>query len=281
VPYPNHLSTDLTQHPAAAGFFIAFLPAAGGSSLLATLNFPSTEPPMPKNEVTDPITGQEIAFAHLVLSGTMTDRRAAETVGLHPDSAAYTKSTPRVHAYLQEHQPAPQQEPVAAGPRPFNPSREQILARLWEIGTMNPEITRGSLCGQVKALSMIVAIEGLIPDRRAASARNKPAPPPVDADVYEAEWLRNQRSGKNVDPEPTPPPTPEETTSEPSSAHDSPPPTAEPTPAPASAVSQHRYAPGNATPTPSLAPRVPMADRFAPDTRVPLSIKKNPFGRRR
>ena len=39
VQYPNHLSIDLTQHPAAAGFFIAFLPAAGGNPLLATLNF--------------------------------------------------------------------------------------------------------------------------------------------------------------------------------------------------------------------------------------------------
>jgi hypothetical protein len=246
---------------------------------------------MPKNEETDTITGQEIAFAHLVLSGTMTDRRAAEMVGLHPDSAAFTKSRPRVQAYMQEHQSAVQQELVeqgAAEPRPaspglpwVNPSREQILARLWEIGNMNPEITRGSLAGQVKALSMIVAIEGLIPDRRAVSARNKPAAPPVTADIYEAEWLRNQRSGKNVDPEPTPPPTQEETASEPSSAPDSPPPTAEPTPAPASAVSQYQAAPGNGTPTPSLAPRVPMADRFAPDTRVPFSIKKNPFGRRR
>jgi hypothetical protein len=235
---------------------------------------------MPKNELTDPITGQEIAFAHLVLSGTMTDRRAAEAVGLHPDSAAYTKSTPRVHAYMQEHQSALQQEQgtdpsqrAVEEPRPFNPSREQILARLWEIAGMNPEITRGSLCGQVKALSMIVAIEGLIPDRRAASARNKPAPPPVDADIYEAEWLRNQRSGQNVHPK--------ETASERSSAHNSPSSTAKPIPAPASAVSEHRPEPGNNTPAPSLAPRVPMADRYAPDTRVPLSIKKNPFGRRR
>jgi hypothetical protein len=233
---------------------------------------------MPKNEVTDTITGQEIAFAHLVLSGTMTDRCAAETVGLHPDSAAYIKSRPPVHAYIQEHQAAAQQEPVERGTadhRPFNPSREQILARLWEIGNMNPEITRGSLTGQVKALSMIAAIEGLIPDRRAVSARNKPAPPPVDADIYEAEWLRNQRSGKNVDPEPTQPPTQEETASEPSSAPGG------PDGAAAAAVSQHQAAPGNGTPTPSLAPRVPMADRFAPDTRVPFSIKKNPFARRR
>jgi hypothetical protein len=33
---------------------------------------------MPKNTVSDPITDQEIAFARLILSGTMNDRRAAE-----------------------------------------------------------------------------------------------------------------------------------------------------------------------------------------------------------
>jgi hypothetical protein len=246
---------------------------------------------MPTNEVTDPITGQEIAFAHLVLSGTMTDRRAAETAGLHPDSAAYTKSRPPVHAYIQEHQAAVQQGSSSMAPtRPACPglpwvrvSRDQILDRLWEIAKMNPEITRGSLTGQVKAISMIVAIEGLIPDRRAASARNQPAPPPVTADIYEAEWLRNQQTGENdgenVDPLRTP--SQEEAASGPSSTPDGPPPTAEPTPAPASAVSQHRAAPGNGTPAPSLAPRVPMADHFAPDTRVPFSIKKNPFARRR
>jgi hypothetical protein len=233
----------------------------------------------------------------------MTDRRAAETVGLHPDSAAYTKSRPPVHAYMQEHQAAVQQELVEQGadpsrlprlamgravdlsrraaedPHPFNPSRDQFLARLWEIANMNPEITRGSLAGHVKALSMIVAIEGLIPDRLAASAQTKSAPPPVTADIYQAEWLRNQRSGENAEPLPTP--AQEETASEPSSAHDSPPPTAEHTPTPASAVSQHRAAPENGTQTPSLAPRVPMADHFAPDTRVPFSIKKNPSARRR
>ena len=58
---------------------------------------------MPKKQVTDPITDQEIAFARLVLSGTMTDRRAAEAAGLNPDTAAYTKSKPRVRAYMLEH----------------------------------------------------------------------------------------------------------------------------------------------------------------------------------
>ena len=61
---------------------------------------------MPKNTVTDPITDQEIAFAHLILAGTKTDRAAAEAVGLNPDTAAYTKAKPRVHAYMIEHRAA-------------------------------------------------------------------------------------------------------------------------------------------------------------------------------
>jgi hypothetical protein len=47
---------------------------------------------MSKNKVSDPITDQEMAFALLVQSGRMTDRQAAEAVGLNPDSAAYIKS---------------------------------------------------------------------------------------------------------------------------------------------------------------------------------------------
>jgi hypothetical protein len=68
---------------------------------------------MPKNTacpglpwVSDPITDQEIAFARLILSGTMNDRRAAEAVGLNPETAAYTKSKPRVRAYMSEHRAA-------------------------------------------------------------------------------------------------------------------------------------------------------------------------------
>ena len=68
---------------------------------------------MPKNQacpgvprVSDLITDQEIAFARLVLSGTMTDREAAQTAGLNPDTAAYTKGKPRVHAYMLERRAA-------------------------------------------------------------------------------------------------------------------------------------------------------------------------------
>jgi hypothetical protein len=149
---------------------------------------------MPKNKVSDPITDQEIAFARLVLSGTMTDRQAAEAVGLNPDSAAYTKSKPRVRAYMLEHRAAVQQQLVqqeAEGLRRLNLDREQVLKRLWEIANLSPEITRGSITGQVKAISMIVAMQNFIPGRLAVSSVEKksiPAliPEPVPGSVAQA-----------------------------------------------------------------------------------------------
>jgi hypothetical protein len=183
---------------------------------------------MPKNNVSDPITDQEIAFAR------------------------------------------------------FNVSRDQVLDRLWEIANLAPEMTRSSITGQVKALSMIIAIEGLIPDRRAASAQNKSAHPPVTAQIYTAEWLRNRQSGENVDPQPPSPAAREETASEPqpaSGSADGAPPTPEPTLDPSQPTSF--AAPLNPSQTTSWVPRVPMADYVAPDTRLASRIQINPFARRR
>jgi hypothetical protein len=147
---------------------------------------------MPKNPVTDPITDQEIAFAHLLLDGTMTDRRAAEAVRLNPDTAAYTKAKPRVRTYMLEHRAALHEQLVQQETeelRRLNQSREQVLARLWQIANLDPEMTRNSASAQIKALSMIVAIEGLIPsgsnDRRAGSSERKSASLP-------AAWLREE-----------------------------------------------------------------------------------------
>ena len=97
---------------------------------------------MPKNKVSDLITDQEIAFAHLVLSGTMTDRRVAEAVGLNRDTAAYTKSKPRVRAYMIEHRAAVHQQLVeqeAEGQRRLNLGREQVLARSGKSTTWAPK----------------------------------------------------------------------------------------------------------------------------------------------
>jgi hypothetical protein len=160
---------------------------------------------MPKNEVSDPITDQEIAFAHLVLSGTMTDRRAAEAAGLNPDTAAYTKAKPRVRAYMLDHRAAVHErlvEQESEDLRRLNVGREQVLTRLWEIANLSPEITRGSVTAQVKALAMIVAIEGLIPNRRAVSSGEKSTPLPK-AEIYKAAWLREQEA-KTTDSHPSP-----------------------------------------------------------------------------
>jgi hypothetical protein len=217
----------------------------------------------------------------------MTDHDAAEAVGLNPDSAAYTKSKPRVRAYMLEHRAAVQQQLVqqeADGQRRLSPDRQQVLDRLWEIANLSPEMTRGSVTGQVKALTIIVAMENFIPDRRALSSANKSAPASVNAHIYQqSAWLRKQRAA-TVDPQPTPAPTQEEAGP---SVH-------EPKPAPAcpgvprSPVAEAPPAPVPSQPT--FVHRVPLADgvppyvplvNTVPDTRVPFSIRVNPFKYRR
>src|ERR1700689_2247836 len=152
---------------------------------------------MPKNKVSDPITDQEIAFARLVLSGAMTDRQAAEAVGLNPDSAAYTKSKPHFRAYMLEHRAAVQQQLVqqeADGLHRLNLDRERVLARLWEIADLSPEMTRGSITGQVKAISMIIAMQNFIPDRPATSSEKEYPPPPPTPHNYPCPPPRKRRA---------------------------------------------------------------------------------------
>jgi hypothetical protein len=246
---------------------------------------------MPKNDVADLLTDLEMQFARLILSGTMTDRAAAEAVGLDPESAAYIKSMPRVRDYMLEHRAAVEQKLIeqdAGELRRRNQSRDQVLERLWEIARLDTEKNRNSASAQVKALSMIVAIEGLIPDRhadrRAVAAQNQPAPPPVHPPFYVSKWARTQQNGENADPRPHP--AQEDTQPEAAS---------EPQPASggkdalvSAPIPDRSEVEGPAVPSPlnppqttSSAPRVPMADYFAPDTRVPFSIPKNPFARRR
>jgi hypothetical protein len=151
---------------------------------------------MPKNIVDDLITDQEIEFAHNLMSGTMTDREAAKAAGLNPDTAPYTKAKPRVRAYMEEHRAAVAAKLVdqeVEALRRRNLGRDQTLARLWELANLSPEATRGSIAGQVKAMSMIVAIEGLIPDRRHPQTQNQPATPLPKPQIYVSEWRREQK----------------------------------------------------------------------------------------
>ena len=97
-------------------------------------------------------------------------------------------------------------------PRRFSVGRDLVLKRLWEIANMEPERTRSSMSAQVKAISMIVAIEGLNPDRRAVSARNQPAAPPPDhVGFYKSAWLRKQGEENSGDTQPAPAPVQEQT----------------------------------------------------------------------
>ncbi len=250
---------------------------------------------MPENEVIDPITDQETAFARLVLSGAMTDRHAAEAVGLNPDSAAYIKSKPCVRSYMLEHRAAVQQQFVqqeADGLRRLSPDREQVLNRLWEIANLGPEMTRGSVTGQVKALSIIVAMQNFIPDRRAISSEKKSAP---NAQIYTAEWLRRQQTTTNdsrpssapgqQEDEPASPGQPWEPAS--GSVADAPPdPTELSSRLSRLAVGPERPVPASrgsevegpaVSPGPSRStPYVPLFNSV-PDLGVPFSIKKNPL----
>jgi hypothetical protein len=100
------------------------------------------------------------------------------------------------------------QNPVT---EPLNLTRDQILTRLWELANLNPELTRGIIAGQIKALAMIVAIEGLIPK---PGHDRGPTPKP---EIYQAEWLRKQQdegaepsdSVTAVETQPDPQPAPD------------------------------------------------------------------------
>jgi hypothetical protein len=254
---------------------------------------------MPKNTVSDPITDQEIAFAHLVLSGTMNDRRAAEAVGLNPDTAAYTKAKPRVRAYMIEHRAAVEEKLVdqeAEGLRKLNLGRDQVLARLWELANLSHEVTRGIIAGQIRALSMIVAIEGLIPDRRVSPSVTQPTPPPVQAQFYKSQWLREQEQ-QPVAEEPGDPVAAPKTP--PAALHvPQPEPAPEPTPEPSAARANHTSSPNLDLPQPSVAnPFInPKGLNWVPDAtdcvfdavldragslRLPFSPNKRFSGRRR
>ena len=236
---------------------------------------------MPNNQVSDPITDQEIAFAHLVLSGTMTDRQAAEAAGLSPDTAAYTKAKPRVRDYMLEHRAAVREQLVqqeAERLRQRNIARERALTRLWEIANMSPELTRNSVTGQVKALSIIVAIEGFIPDRRAASSAEKQSPtPPPRPNTYRAAWLP-ERQGETYVAQPSPDLVRDEDPDPaPNVAADAP---SDPSPIPDANSSEVIPVHPVAETTPS-SPYARVPDS-APDNRLlPLHMQMNRFGRRR
>jgi hypothetical protein len=143
-------------------------------------------------------------------------------------------------------------------------------------------MTRKSASTQVKALSMIIAIEGLIPSkttnhRRAVAAQNQPAPPPVNPPFYVSAWARTS--------EPSPDTAEEEIQQEAVTEVQS-------NPLPAGRMIHLRLPPArhltlaclpllSLEPLPSDLIASPPMPAFVPDSRIAFSIDKNRFGRRR
>jgi hypothetical protein len=171
----------------------------------------------------------------------------------------------------------------------LNLDREKVLDRLWEIANLSPDMTRGSITGQVKALAMIIAMENFIPDRRAvnrlAISSEKKSPPAPAPRIHTAACLsrpavglaRHQPSTHRTinDPQPRPATALEEDSPAvpaPGSAEEAP-----PDPGPSQSPFANPFSPPEAPP---VAPYV-LGATFLPDMRVPFSIKKNPFARPR
>lgn len=145
---------------------------------------------MPKGPVETPITNQEMAFAHLVLAGTMTDREAAERAGMDPGRAAYVKGKPRVKEYMERHRASVtaglvQHEVEALAE--FNISREQVMARYVELARLSPAETNGNISGPVKALDSLREMAGWVGPK---AGEQPDGEGDSKLDIYVAKWMR-------------------------------------------------------------------------------------------
>ncbi len=183
-----------------------------------------------------------------------------------PTPPPTSNPSPNVRAYMLEHRAAVdlsrraveqqlvQQE--ADGLRRLSLDREKVLNRLWEIANMSAEMTRGSITGQVKALSMIIAMENLIPDRRASSPVKNSATA-TTAGIYASTGPHGQQA-TTMEPLPSPA-AGRGVTGSPAAAP------------PGQSSSANRVSPSKA-----VLPYVPLFNSV-PDLGLPLSMIKNPF----
>ena len=138
------------------------------------------------------------------------------------------------------------------------------------IANLSPEMTRGSITGQVKALSMIVALQNFIPDRPATSSEKKSPPAPIHHQIYEAACPPRPAVGLNKEEdsptEPASPGVPRK--SAPSSTEEAP-----PSPGPSQSTFEDTVSSSEAPPVVPYAP----VRGSVPGMRMGFSIKKNPL----
>jgi hypothetical protein len=120
----------------------------------------------------------------------VTDKAAAKVVGIDPSRAAYVKGKPKVQAYMEEHRASvragPVQHEVEALAK-FNISREQILAKWWEFGNLDPALGYNT-SSQSKALELLWKGMGYADrdsDLKKPEGDSEPKP-----QIYVASWMR-------------------------------------------------------------------------------------------
>ena len=62
---------------------------------------------------------------------------------------------------------------------------EQILGKYWELANLDPEVTKGSIAGQLKALDSLCEELGLITSTRESEGQ------PGSKDIYRSAWMRS------------------------------------------------------------------------------------------
>jgi hypothetical protein len=64
-------------------------------------------------------------------------------------------------------------------------SREQILRKYWDLANLDPEVTKGNITGQLKALDSLR--EELVLPRPATESNNRS----TSQEIYQSAWLRS------------------------------------------------------------------------------------------
>lgn len=108
------------------------------------------------------LTEQEKTFIHLSMK--LGEEKAASTLGLKPDDVAKLKKSKPVQDYLKQYRHHFLREMARYELNRITQlpvSREDVVARLLALSLTPPEETKGTINGQVEALSTISEILGL------------------------------------------------------------------------------------------------------------------------
>ncbi len=74
---------------------------------------------------------------------------------------------------------------LASGGAGFLIGRDQILGKYWELANLDPEITKGSIAGQLKALDSLREELGL--------SAGESEEQPTSQNIYRSAWMRSER----------------------------------------------------------------------------------------